>query len=506
MFSNFIRDRPYVLILLLAALSTVPLLSPSLPPLTDLLGHVGRYRVQLDVATDPVLQRYYGFEWALIGNLGVDLLVQLTAPLIGLEPAVKLIVIAIVALTTGGFLLLSYQVHGRISAAAFFALPIAYSFPFQFGFVNYCLSMALAVFAFILWIRLGSAGQIRLRLMLSVPISFMIWLAHISGWGAFGLFAFAAEFNRLRQTGHRWAAATFKGALHCVPLALPLLLIIISRNSGAEGGTGDWFHWITKYQWLIMALSDRWQGFDIASVMILFLVIGVAVILSDLRFDRTLALATILLGIAFVIMPRILIGSAYADMRLAPYIIAFGLLAIDTKPDANFTLRRGLMAAGLLFSVVRLASTTESFRRYDAAIAAELAVIRYIPQGARVASFLSRGCEASWMLERRSHIPSMILARRNAFVNDQFVLGGAQLLQVRYKAAAPFDRDPSQFITGEACLRDDWRSFRQAMIALPRKAFDFIWVIGAPEDTRVDYSGLTPVWRNGASTLYRIER
>ena len=32
--------------------------------------------------------------WALIGNLGIDLLVQLLAPLIGLEPAVKLIVAA----------------------------------------------------------------------------------------------------------------------------------------------------------------------------------------------------------------------------------------------------------------------------------------------------------------------------------------------------------------------------------------------------------------------------
>ena len=49
MFSDFVRDRPGLVILLLALLSTVPLLIPSLPPLTDLLGHIGRYRVQLDL-------------------------------------------------------------------------------------------------------------------------------------------------------------------------------------------------------------------------------------------------------------------------------------------------------------------------------------------------------------------------------------------------------------------------------------------------------------------------
>jgi hypothetical protein len=505
MFSDFVRDRPGLLILLLALVSTLPLLSPSLPPLTDLLGHVGRYRVQLDLANDPVLQRYYGFEWALIGNLGVDLLVQFIGPLIGLETAVKLIVIAVVALTTAGFLLLSYQVHGRIGAPAFFALPLAYSFPFHFGFINYCLSMALALLAFVFWIRLGASKQLRLRLAFFIPITFIIWLAHISGWGVFGLCAFAAECIRLRDQRHQWFSLILKSMLNCLPLALPVLIMLISRSAGAEGGTGDWFQWITKYQWIMMTLSDRWQSFDIASVMVLLFIIAAALILSDVRFNHTLALAAVLLFAVFLIMPRILIGSAYADMRLAPYMIALGVLAIDTKPDASSMLRRGLIAAGLLFFITRTAATTESFRRYDAVITAELGALNHIPEGMRVVAFLSRGCEASWMLERRSHISSMALARRRAFVNDQFVMSGAQLLQIRYKAAASFDRDPSQFITGDACLRDDWRSFRQAMKLLPRNAFDYIWVIGAPEDHGVDYSNLRAIWRYHGSVLYKIE-
>ena len=54
--------------------SAIPLLYPSNPPLVDLFGHMGRYRVELDLATSPWLKDYYEFHWAAIGNLGVDIL------------------------------------------------------------------------------------------------------------------------------------------------------------------------------------------------------------------------------------------------------------------------------------------------------------------------------------------------------------------------------------------------------------------------------------------------
>src|SRR5215217_8582876 len=81
------ETRPYVAALIL--LSAVPLLYPPIPPLVDLLGHMGRYRVELDLDSSPWLSRYYGFHWAAIGNLGVDLLLMPLEPLIDLEPAVK---------------------------------------------------------------------------------------------------------------------------------------------------------------------------------------------------------------------------------------------------------------------------------------------------------------------------------------------------------------------------------------------------------------------------------
>src|SRR5262245_33069125 len=157
------------LLLALVLGSTLPLLYPSVPPLVDLPGHMGRYRVELDLAHSPWLQQYYGYRWAAIGNLGVDVLVKLLGPLLGLEPAVKLIVLTIPPLTVAGMLWVAREVHGRIPPTAFFALPFVYGHPFLFGFVNYALAMALTFLAFGWWLRLGRLGRTRLRAVVCVP-------------------------------------------------------------------------------------------------------------------------------------------------------------------------------------------------------------------------------------------------------------------------------------------------------------------------------------------------
>jgi hypothetical protein len=42
----------------LVLLCALPLLWPDIPPLVDLPGHMGRYRVQLDLANSPELQAF----------------------------------------------------------------------------------------------------------------------------------------------------------------------------------------------------------------------------------------------------------------------------------------------------------------------------------------------------------------------------------------------------------------------------------------------------------------
>ena len=249
-------------------LAAVPLLYPPIPPLTDLIGHMGRYRVELDLASSPSLQQYYRFQWALVGNLGVDLLIVPMAKLFGLELGTKLIVIAIPMLTVAGMLWVAREVHHRLPPTAMFALPFAYGHPLMFGFVNFALSIALAFLAFGLWLRLGRLGKTRLRAALFVPLSLIVFFTHTFGWGVLGLMAFSAEAVRQHDRGRSWRLSGIRAAGHASALALPLVLMLVWRSEATGGVTFDWFNFEAKWTWLVTVLRDRWRWFDLASAVI----------------------------------------------------------------------------------------------------------------------------------------------------------------------------------------------------------------------------------------------
>ena len=361
-------------VLAMAAVAIVPLLWPTIPPLVDLPGHMGRYRVQLSLGEYPWLSDWYNFSWQLIGNLGIDILVVPLASIFGLELAVKLIVITIPLLTVTGFLWIAREVHGRIPPTALFALPLAYSFPFQFGFVNFALAMAIALNAFALWLRLGRTGHFRLRTAIFVPLSCALWVCHTFGWGVLGVLAFSAEMIRCHDARTdrgplSWVKSWVRAGLGCLPLTLPLLLMIVWRSGQHVGGeTGDWFNWTAKLHWVEMVLRDRWQLFDYVSLGIMGGVLLLGLVLRPLQYSRNLALSALFLATVYVLLPRIVFGSAYADMWLAPFVIAIALIAVRPRPGLSWRGSATLAAIGLAFFLVRIGGQTVSYWRFFAGL------------------------------------------------------------------------------------------------------------------------------------------
>lgn len=488
----------------LALLAMVPLLWPDIPPLVDLPGHMGRYHIQLNLDSSPGLQRFYSFEWALIGNLGVDLLIIPLAKIFGLELATRLVVLAIPPLTVLGFLWVAREVHGRVPPTALLSVPFAYGHPFIFGFVNFALSMALAFLAFALWLRLARLGRLRLRAALFVPISLLLWLCHAFGWGTLGVMAFSAELIRQHDEGRRWLEAAFRAGLQCLSMALPMVLMLAWRQSDVGGGTGDWFNWRAKYMWLIMALRDRWFLFDLASVIFVLLTVFAAIRSPRLSFSRNLAASGLFLLLVYIMLPRILFGSAYADMRLIPYLLAVGVIAIRLRETASLAFARGLAVMALAFVLVRIGANTYSFWLYDRTYDRELAAVAHIPEGARLISFVGAPCRPDWRMSRLEHLPAIALVRRDAFSNDQWSMPGAQLASATYPAAGGYRRDPSQIVGARQCRGEIWRSIAASLQGFPRDAFDYVWLIQPPPHDSWLLAGLEPVWQDGTSGLYRV--
>ncbi len=496
------ETRVAVALAILAA--AVPLIYPAIPPLVDLLGHMGRYRVELDHGQSAYLRDYYNYHWAAIGNLGVDLMMMGLGPLLGLEPATKLIVLCIPPLTVAGFLWVAREVHGKVPPTAYLAIPFAYGHPFLFGFVNFALSMAFAFLAFGLWLRLGRIGRTRLRLALFVPISLAVFFTHTYGWGALGLLCFSAEAVRQHDRGVPWFRAGVNAAIQASVMALPILIMVIWRSETHGGSTGDWFNWHAKMIWLKTALRDRWQNFDVLSVAAIGLLLVEALRNPRLTFSRNLAFSGLVLIASFILLPRIIFGSAYADMRLVPYAIAVLLIAIRFRGETPPRLGQALAIVALVFVVVRLGANTISLRIAADDQRAKLEALELVPTGARVVSFVGLPCGTSWALARNSHLGAMVVVRREGFSNDQWLMEGLNLLDLKYTAPGYFAADPSNIVRPDRCPDPLHRTISKSLETVPRDAFDYVWLIdiAAPDPKLV--AGMQAVWRGPGSVLYRL--
>jgi hypothetical protein len=188
-------------------------------------------------------------------------------------------------------------------------------------------------------------------------------------------------------------------------------------------------------------------------------------------------------------------------MRLVPYMLAIFVLAIRFKAETIYPLARTLALAGLAFLLVRTAGTTASF-----AIAAnhqrqQLAVLDAVPMGAPVVSLVWSPCKG-WANRRSDHLPSMVIVRREGFGNDQWPLAGSSLLTTTYPEAGWFKGDPSGVVRSEGCRREGV-PIELSLRAIPRDAFDFLWLVDMPPIPRAWVAGWEPVRVAEGSVLLR---
>ena len=157
----------------LAAAFVLPFLFVTVPPLTDVPGHIGRFAVQTAPAGDPVL-RLFDFRWALTLNLASDVLVQALHPLVGVVPATWFLCAATPVLTAVALIAIARVLNPRGAYSLPWALIFVINFPYLWGFLNFALTAALALLAFTSWIALATRPRVRVVESLVVTPTLLI--------------------------------------------------------------------------------------------------------------------------------------------------------------------------------------------------------------------------------------------------------------------------------------------------------------------------------------------
>ncbi|TAD78089.1 MAG: hypothetical protein EAY70_07265 [Sphingomonadales bacterium] len=492
-------DRwPVVVLVCLAAI--LPLLLVGIAPLVDLYGHLTRHTVQTELAIRPELQPFFSYDWQLIGNLGGDILVQVLHPLLGLEGAVRGTVILTQLLGALGLLLVAREVHGRITPFAVAAIPLLYGYPFNYGFINYALSMALALLAYLVWLRLHRRERRLAAGLWLAAAGAAIWVCHTYGWAFLGLLCGATMLAEVFAARMHPVAAVSRILAACWPLLLPVAPMVIWRAESTGAAMSGWA-WQFKLNWLLSPLRTYWRDFDIGSAAVVAVLLLWALFSKTVRFDRGLGLAALLCLVFFLILPFRVFGSAFADMRLLPYALAIALVAIGPVREGSKVLM-GASAIALAFFAVRMAATGSAYVEQDRLVQAALPAVDKMPVGARVAFFSVKPCRTRWALAPLDHLAGAAVLRRNAFVNDQWQQPGVNPLKVHYPAAEPFVRDPSHLVQREDCRGATRPKLSAALAKLPRDAFTHIWIVGELPDDMLPPEGFVAVPDAGRSLLF----
>lgn len=486
--------------LLLALVSALPFVVAPMPVMPDHFAHVARYHVMLNRDGSAFLQQYFSVEWALIGNLGVDLLMTGLGRVLPVETAATVAVALIPMLTVAGIYALARAVHGRVPATALFALMMVWTYTFLWGFENYHLSLALALLCAAAWIRLDGAPGWQ-RWLLMAPFSCLVWLAHVSGWGVMGLFVLGWEMAQRAQRAswRELGPAMGRIVMRMLPLALPAMVMLVWRQ-GADGsarylpsGLG------TKLRYGVELLRAELIWLDL--VLIGVLVVAALWMLWRLwpHRNQAMVMATGWQLLAYLLMPYALFGSYFADQRLLPAVgIAF-FLALGV-PDRK-TARRLAMLALALF-VVKIGEISWGWRVRGQMIEAELVALEQIPQGSRVAAMARMSNCTEDVLHGYDHIANFVITRRDGFANTQWDVAGGQLVRPLYNRGRGYNDENSVHL-GDPRDRKCYGLALDALVdGLPRDRFDFVWTFDAP----VKRDWLTPVFEGKHGRLYRVSR
>lgn len=246
---------------LLAAGLLPALLTPVLP-LIDLYNHVFRFDVLSRLASDPVLAANYTPQWALLPNIGLDVI---AAGLLRLVPAIWLphIIVSLIFVTMfGGVVAFNRALIGRGRPlapvlAALLTLPLLYSWILNWGFVNFLLGLGLVFVGAAAWLHLRDRSA--LRLAVAIPAAVLIFLCHGVAFALYGLLIAALELGHWLQQRPRRPAALMRALAMClVQAVLPVMLFFASPTMGAAGGLTNADETVVRL-WAMGGLAQKLQ-------------------------------------------------------------------------------------------------------------------------------------------------------------------------------------------------------------------------------------------------------
>ena len=434
------------LILLALPLALLPIASTPVLPMIDFYNHVMRFVLLTNLASDPVLAANYQANLQLLPNIGLDVIAVALQAVVPATWLPHLLAGLVLVTIFAGTLTLSRALGGAVSwLTALLAVPLLYSWIFNWGFVNFLFGLGLALMAAGLWVRLRQRPPV--RMLVALPMAVLIFFVHGVAFALYGLLIGALEIGHWWQSGRRTPGALLPPMLLCAAQAVvPAILFSLSPTVAADGGFTnadesinrllDNGSLIDRLQALAMyrletivrvaegpsyALDALWMALVLAVLAVLWRarLISVAPVAWP-----ALALAVLLV----LICPPTLFGIGFVSDRM-PLFFAL-LLVASLRPAPALAPSHPAMIGLAVLVAVRLLSLSVQWQSLATDLADLDAVAARLPRASMVVG-LAPGATPHEDMPKRCEMFPHILGRRHHQVVPVFAIGTSHSIKMR---------------------------------------------------------------------------
>jgi hypothetical protein len=507
--SAFPGTQIAVLFFVLMLLTSVPIWTHVVPPLSDYVNHLARMHIIANLATDATLGQYYDVEWQIIPNLMMDVVVPPLARLIGIYRAGQAFTVAAFVLIISGTLALSRSLFGRWTAVPLIAMPFLYNYVFLVGVMNYIFGIGLALWALAAWIWLRDFPW-PWRTLVATIFVVGLFFCHLFTVGLFGVGLLAYELWRLILVPGKRAPLDYAAfAASGLPFLPVLPLLAASPTMGlARDVSWEPRGKIDGLMYIVEVYSD------IVAFLLIATIAAAAVWAARKRLLRFHPLGWMLLavgGVVYLALPRIMFATYMADQRL-PIALMFMLLGCIDLSLQHRLVRRGFVAILLTLVILRVTEVNVSWASLSGTMSEFRSSVKRLKPGAKVLVAYGTSTGGDDVSDLGLvHAACLAIIERSALVTTAFTVVGKQILRVRPAYAGMVDSQDGTpptieklVLAGNASASDDDEEVYWQM--WPSR-YDYLYVLFTDDDADNPAPKYLTMVQNGTRfQLYRINR
>lgn len=506
---------------LVLALLMAPLIAVELPPLLDYPNHLARQWFLATETHDPVLTRLYAPHWAVIPNIGVDLLMVWLQRLVPLYVAGKIVIALTIIVQFAGVTLYSRVLFGRLTLWPIAFGLIGYSAILLLGFTSFLISVGLALFAAAAWRRWREKHPLATTIGLSLA-ALAIFFVHLLGVAFLGFLIGCVELDRVISrilAKGRWLRECGARGLSLLAVFLPSAFLFFALAPKQQITAYIYPGFFVALGSLPIAFSTYSRLIDGLTVGTLIVLIGLCIGWDKKAFPRVSVLQLIVLLVLYVCAPFRLNDESWLSVRLI-YMAGLVLFAgVTPIVPRRAVLAVSLMIIGLFGA--RLFLVTTAWHAFGSDLAAYRQVIAPVEPGSKVivVALPQEENERYWkatpaarriagLVPSDTHLAALLMIEQHAFWPMLFSVPSQHAIRVLPKylplsvpsgELAPYEAlsNPTRIDYLVAPYLRDWQ-----------KNFDYVLVMNAGGITDLDKVApgkLELLTQADIAALYRIK-